>query len=229
MICLACKRVCESTVVEVERSLPRQLEPRSLGLNSAVINSFGPNFFGSNQWVGGVPALAAGDYEPPLGNLLVALKDDHALQLAGFLAQLLAQIVSVVAGVFGGSKSKLCLVPIPSSAKALRRRGFDHMGMLANRASKKLTSLGLVTETTELLVQKTGLRDQSELGRNSRWQAKTGAMRLRDGTCVPKNPIILVDDVITTGATMHEAYRVLKENQAAIIGVVALAQTVKKT
>jgi len=95
------------------------------------------------------------------------------------------------------------LVPIPASPEAIRRRGFDH-GMDIARALGRETGLPV----KQLLVSQTS-SDQRVLGRDERFANRSGAFRtrsqaVRPGTALPEC-VVLIDDVFTTGATMHAA------------------------
>lgn len=102
------------------------------------------------------------------------------------------------------------LVPVPTSRRNRRRRGRDHMTELARAAAGTLTSCGVATSVVPLLSLARQTRDQADLTAREREANLRGALRARPlrGTA-PKGQLVVVDDVTTTGATVHEALRAL--------------------
>lgn len=115
------------------------------------------------------------------------------------------------------------LIPIPVSAKRFRERGYNQTELLARELAKLLESSEVMLQTNILIKS-----------RDTPSQAKTESKRerlsnLRDSFAV-KNPneirgrnIILLDDIVTTGATLAEARKTLKKAGAKQILSVAVA------
>ncbi len=110
----------------------------------------------------------------------------------------------------------LAVVPIPASRAALRRRGYDVTDLLARRAG---------AHPSRLLVPHHAARDQRTLGRDERRSNVVGAFRARRAR---GHRVILVDDVVTTGATLVEAARVLRDAGAVVAGAVTVASTPRR-
>jgi predicted amidophosphoribosyltransferase len=107
-------------------------------------------------------------------------------------------------------------VCVPTSRAAMRRRGFRPVELLVSRA-------GL--HPARLLVPARAAADQRGLDRSARRANVAGSMRARD---VADRAILLVDDVVTTGATLAEARRVLLDAGAPLVAVAALAATPRR-
>ena len=162
----------------------------------------------------GLPVVRAhGGYDGPLKQLLLAHKEHGGLALSDPLGGALA---GVVAG-FGSPGLVLC--PAPSSRAAVRARGYDHTGRLARSAARALGG-GFVVRG--LLVPARGVRDQAGLTSTERARNLHGAFR-----AVPADraQVLLVDDVVTTGATLVEAARALEERGHRVVGAAVLGAT----
>jgi len=158
---------------------------------------------GETVWSGlafdGVPA-----------RVLRALKTDGRTGLARRLAPALGAGVRRAAG-----GEPVLVVPVPTSAEAFRRRGYRVPDLIARRA-------GL--ETAPLLTVARRTADQRGLDRDARRSNVAGAFTVRG---VPRNGcrVVIVDDVVTTGATLVEAARVLRGAGVEVVGCAAVAAT----
>ncbi len=115
-----------------------------------------------------------------------------------------------------------CLVPVPSSAARGRERGFDPVHDL----SKALARLWDM-DVEPCLRRVPSAKAQKDLGADGRSQALCNAFRLLPSDSLPKR-IVLVDDVITTGATLMTCASVLEGAGALCVGFVTLADTPRR-
>lgn len=148
------------------------------------------------------------------GSLIRALKFNRNKKPADYLAKLLAKYLR-------GLKIDLSnyeLMPMPLSAARLKERGFNQAELIANR----LSPLAGIPVLLKGLARKKHCDPQSKMrGRKNRLENVSGAF-LADTNLVAGKNIILLDDVITSGATMLEASRALKTAGAKkIIGLAA--------
>ncbi|WP_104474189.1 ComF family protein [Microterricola pindariensis] len=156
------------------------------------------------------------DYAGPARRALLAFKDAGRTEAARPLAvPLAAAIAAAVAEAPAGAPIEL--VCVPSDAAALRRRGYHPVGSL-------LAAAGL--RGAPLLAHAASHRDQVGLGRGARRDNLDGALRLRRGTdSLAGRRLLLVDDILTTGATAAEAVRALRAAGGTVCGVAVLAET----
>jgi predicted amidophosphoribosyltransferase len=166
----------------------------------------------------GLPLLAAAArYDGAVRAVLLAHKEQGRLGLVRPLGAALAGAVALLAPPSGA-----VLVPVPSSPAAVRERGQDHARRLARAAGRRA---GL--RVVPLLVPRRAVADQAGLDAAGRAANLAGALvsrRRLDGRVV-----VVVDDVVTTGATLAEAARALRAAGATVHGAAVVAATVRRT
>jgi len=145
-------------------------------------------------------ASAARVYEGRLRRLVAAHKERHARGATSVLGALLAEAVE-----HRRPDGPVTLVPVPSSRSAVRQRGYDSVRLLADAAARSLSRDGRRVLVVSALTHVRRLADQASLDTAARWANLQGAMAARPLA----GPVIVVDDVCTTGATLVEAHRAL--------------------
>jgi ComF family protein len=113
------------------------------------------------------------------------------------------------------------VMPVPLHTKRLRMRGFNQALLLAVGAAERF-NIPLVYDN---LVRVRYTRPQVELSGLERTANVQGAFQLARPDAVEDKRILLVDDVYTTGSTMNECAKVLKDTGAAAVIVLTLART----
>jgi len=111
--------------------------------------------------------------------------------------------------------ARVRLVPVPASPERRRLRGYDQARLLADEVGR---CLGWPVE--ELLRRRPGVSSQTRLGVRERARNLTGVFAARPRT--PYCPVVLIDDVWTTGATLSACQRALEEaGHPVVAGLVA--------
>ncbi len=206
----------------------------------------GPAFVAPSPAPPGLPpVVTCSPYAGLPAHLLTAYKDDNRRDLRRILAPLLACAV-LVAHRDLGLMAPLILVPIPTSTAARRRRGDAPLVTLARAAAGRLTAAtGVPCTVADLLTIVSTVADQSRLGSLERRSNVMGAYavpprrraRLRGvsaggdgvgGGGFPGCSIIVVDDVMTTGATLAEGVRALREAGVEPVAAATVAATVRR-
>ena len=163
-------------------------------------------------------AVAAVDYAFPWADVVAAFKFAQGLDRAGALAALLAQAVAR-----DGVPQVDLVVPVPLAPQRLAERGYNQAWELARRLARHL---GARADAT-LLRRLVETPHVADLPRDARAAVVRGAFAVdpRRSGGVRGQRIALVDDVMTTGATLAEAARVLQHAGAAEVHAWVLART----
>lgn len=155
--------------------------------------------------------------------MAAGLKDGHELRLAGVMAavmQTALEEASFWPALDGGPRFDLAetdaICFVPATAEAYRRRGFDHMELVAGELARQ-TGLPVV----DALVRASSA-DQRDLGREDRAANLAHTVRCVDD--LSGMDVLLVDDVVTTGSTLHECTRALIERGCASVTCAALTR-----
>ena len=114
------------------------------------------------------------------------------------------------------------IIPIPLHPVRLRERGYNQSALLSVALSRHYGIL----HTQDLIVRQKKTHTQTELGAKQRWTNMEGAFRIKSPTDVESKSILLIDDLYTTGATVHSAAETLKSAGAARVGVLTLSITI---
>jgi len=163
-------------------------------------------------------AVCAVDYVFPWDHLVREFKFHGQVELAGPLAQRLAAAVQA-----RGDSGVQWVLPVPMSDQRLRERGYDQAWELARRVAEAQR----LPARADALVRTLDTVHQTELGRAARQR------NLRAAFFVPgpqradlqHTRVALVDDVMTTGATLREAAAALRRAGVAAVEVWVLART----
>lgn len=201
---------------------------------SRVLAGTRPRRAGPDPRPPGFPTTwAAGPYDELARSLVIAHKERQALGLTRLLGERLALALLALLAAVGATRSaaggalalpSLTLVPVPSTRQAIRARGFDAGLALARAAADRLPSRAPV-RVSPLLAPVRRVADQSGLGAAARWQNLAGAYRLRRPPTT--RTVVVVDDVVTTGASLSEACRALAAGGVTALGAATVAATTR--
>lgn len=155
-------------------------------------------------------AWVASDYEGTMETAIKGYKLASTRELHREFAQILHQTLPYL-------PPETIIVPVPTVSAHVRQRGFDHVWNIA-----KLLARSKQLPVCRLLVRQTRAKQRGS-GRQARIQQARHAFRVQKE--IDKNAIyLIVDDVVTTGATIHYAATALRQAGAQTVWVAALAR-----
>ena len=176
------------------------------------------------------------DFTPESASVLHAIKQQGQTALMRPIVSAAADsIVDWVAQVCpefieSGKTQTLTLVPLPSTPQGMRKRGFQPAQLWARQIAHMLESSGLCAVRVESVLdfEKT-VADQRGLAAEERHANLSGAMTLRPRASKLEGRALLIDDVVTTGATVAEGLRALGASSLECLGFLTFAETLLKT
>ena len=185
-----------------------------------------------------VPVWAVTAYTGPVRDVIVHWKDRGRADLDRLLAPALRAAAACLSPelrrvldeqLLGApGRPPVAVVPVPSSRAARRARGREPVGVLAAAVARGLHDAGVPVRVVPALARRGSGRDQVGLGARARGRNLTGAVRMtRRGSreLGQRSTCILVDDVLTTGATLAAVERALEAHGHDVLGATVLAAT----
>ncbi|NKY18273.1 ComF family protein [Tsukamurella spumae] len=169
----------------------------------------------------GVPVWTLGRYDGARRAAVLQLKErgrgDLAVPLGRGVAHALLRLRAW--GEFGAATGPLVLVPAPTTAWAARRRGGDVVTAVCRAAARTAAPVQAVTVSPVL--RSVGAAESVGLSAAARARNVRGTVRVR---ALPgPGTVVLVDDVVTTGATLAESVAVLARRGVSVAAAITLA------
>jgi predicted amidophosphoribosyltransferase len=164
-----------------------------------------------------VPVFALGRYVGARRQAILAMKEHGRGDLVAPLARALAVGVHRLV-TWGMVETPLTIVPAPTRRSAARRRGGDPVARLARAAVAGHPDVAVVPA----LRLRALVRDSVGLGTSARERNIAGRVLLLRGQR-PRTEVVIVDDIITTGATVRESVRTLRAAGIRVAAVLAIA------
>lgn len=171
---------------------------------------------------------AVAPYDGAVRAALIAYKERGRRELCRPLGRALS--TSVLAGVATAVGGPVLLVPVPSRRRAIRQRGADTTRVMALEAARVLRRSGVDTVVGPALRLRRATSDSAGLSAAARAVNVAGAMTAQlscrpDRSCAS---LVIVDDLLTTGATLAEAARALAATGRRVTAAAVVAATPRR-
>ena len=159
-------------------------------------------------------------YDRAVIKAILLLKFERMEPLGAWFAARLAEIAEREAELLGAD----VVVPVPLHRIREEERGYNQADLLARPLAKRLKQ----TCQPVLLVRTRPRPEKRLLSFDERWASVRGAFATRPGTRVDNRRVLLVDDVLTTGATLHACARALREAGASSVVGLTVARAMPR-
>lgn len=159
-------------------------------------------------------------YEDVTERILLLLKYEPVTPLAAWLAARLEEVVRAEPALAEVD----CVLPVPLDRNRLRERGYNQAELIARPLAKRLGR----PLATDLLRRLRSRPPKLKLSRRERWETVRGAFEAGAGDQLQKRRVLLVDDVLTSGATLDACARALRSAGAAAVHAVTVARVVPR-
>lgn len=161
--------------------------------------------------------VAAGEYQGALKEAIHILKYEKVKDLAGPMANILIKVLARPEVSF---LQKYFFVPVPLFSKKEKERGFNQSELLGEKLAEKIK----IKLFPDVLLKIKDTPAQMSLKRKEREKNLRGAFAVKDKKMVCGKNIVLLDDVMTTGATLRECAKVLRRAGAKRVWGAVLAK-----
>jgi predicted amidophosphoribosyltransferase len=171
----------------------------------------------------GPPVHALAPYRDTARTVVLSFKERGRRDLAVPLGRMMAAVLPTLDGARPAADGTWWLVPAPSRGRAARSRGGSHTLAVARVMAAALAGRGEPAAVAPALRLAAGTRDSAGLRAADRIANLTGRVLLRSsGAPPPGTPAVLLDDVVTTGATAAACVRELAAAGVEVTAVLAL-------
>ena len=155
-------------------------------------------------------------YEGIIRNKIIEYKFEDK----GYLYKMFAKIIVSDKKTCNFIKKYDVIIPVPISKKRKKKRGYNQSELVANELAQKLNQ----DIWTDIIIKKKDNKPQSELNKLERIKNVEDIYEINKPIEVKNKKVLLLDDIYTTGSTVNEIARKLKQNQTQEIGVITLAK-----
>jgi competence protein ComFC len=158
-------------------------------------------------------------YQHAVVRAILLLKFEQIEPLGAWFAERLAELVK--AG--GEAMTADVVVPVPLHPTRERERGYNQAALLSKPLAKRLR----LPHKAVLLMRTRARPDKQVLSLEERWESVRGAFATRPGSQVDNLRVLLVDDVLTTGATLDACSRALRDAGAKSVLGLTVARAIR--
>lgn len=173
-----------------------------------------------------VQAWSASTYQGAVRHAILAWKDHDDIELDRVFGTVITDLMThtEIPSVCHREATVL-IVPAPSSQSSMRRRGRRHIEPLSKAVANALCDCGIDAQSCRALMSTaSGGRSVQQTSSAQRVQRIGGRVEVNKGVTIHGRQVILVDDIITTGATLRQCAQTCSQSGAEVIGALTLSE-----
>ncbi len=137
-----------------------------------------------------------------------------------FLYKMFLKIILKNKKTYRFSKKYDIIISVPISKKRLGKRGYNQSELIARELAKNLN----IKYEKNVLIKLKDNKTQSTLGKKQRQENVKNVYEVKNEGIIKNKNIIIFDDIFTTGSTVNECSKILKQNGAKYIGIITIAK-----
>lgn len=145
---------------------------------------------------------------------------DYKFNDKSYMYLMLANFILKNKKIFEKIKKYDKIIPVPVSKKRLKIRGYNQSYLIAKEIANQ-TNLELLNNC---LIKTKNIIEQSKLNKEERKQNIQGVYELKNEELIKDKKILLIDDIYTTGSTVNECSKILRQGNPTKIGILVLAK-----
>ncbi len=166
-------------------------------------------------------ARSYGPYSGPMARAILMLKYERVTPLADWFAERLQALIAAHRQEYAAD----VVVPVPLHRARQRERGYNQAELIAQALARRI---GLPCRA-RLLIRTQPRPEKLRLTVRERWRSVRNAFDIRETAAVDKLRILLLDDVLTTGATLDACSRTLREGGAESVAAITVARAMPRS
>ena len=172
-----------------------------------------------------LPVFSASFYTPEIAKMLLKFKDHQRINIAGFLRPIVYRTLQHAGESLGHPYYRL--VPIPASGASMRKRGYNPVITMLPRQLPPALSLdtGLLKTRWHFLTQAA----HHGTGVQTRRQQSRKKFRVATRHVEPAEPVLLIDDVLTSGATLAAGARTLQAQGFDVVAAIVFSTVIPRS
>lgn len=164
-------------------------------------------------------------YRGAVRRVILGWKDHHDEECDGPLSDAMASLVARCPIAESKDVRPLMVVPAPSSASSMRRRGRRHTHVLARAVAAACLDMGVEARMVPALAMDHVRGRSVQMSGGQRSRRIHGHVVVRHPESCRDANVVIVDDIVTTGATMRQCVEALRSSGARVVTCLSLAHT----